>query len=507
MQPSVKALIWYFWGRSRRSIGQFVVLSAVFTAFSALLWAHATNSPPVFMFFIPQLLFAGYMLGGLIVEGKPGDARLPAHLMTLPVANGRYTAILLGYVVVVAGLYSCAVTVIYCLLFGNSVLFLDGTGRAFVPWQAALLSVCLACLFQSDVLLRAAKNTFLFGVDTLAFLLICGVPWFLAPPRGKVTFSPLPLLALLIYSWVLAYKAIAAHRCGGWERSAATLKEVLRDTFDRGRGRVRAFARADRALFWVSWKRMGRPLALVTAPIAAFFAATTVGDVYLSHANETRTLADAAAMVLRTACMWLVLPYIVFHCAYIGAILFETDAFLLRRDSPYFSTLPLRSSALAHTRLFAVACAIGLSCSAVATLFLVSRLFVPELALPIPHVAAAFLAAAVAAWLGFAFGPLFLFWLVMAFLCENPLETILFGTVVVVIVPAAVVAMMPGTRWELLGRRSLVLMGLSLIPAVGISGCLVMAKAPWSLPWAVAALLIPLPFAAAPLAVDWARHR
>lgn len=507
MQPSVRALIWYFWRRSRRSIGQFVGLSAAFTAFSALLWAHATNSPPVFIFFIPQLLFAGYMLGGLIVEGKPGDARLPAQLMTLPVGNGRYTAVLLGYVVVAAGLYSCAETIIYCLLFGNSVLFLDGTGRAFVAWQAPLLSVCLACLFQSGVLLRAAKNTFLFQVDTLAFLLICSVPWFLAAPRGQVTFPPLPLLALFIYSWALAYKAVAACRCGGWERPAATLKDAFENTFVRGLGRVRAFASANRALFWLSWKRMGRPLVLVTTPIAVVFAATTVGDVALSHATETRTLANAAAMALRTACIWLVLPYIVFHCAYLGAILFETDAFLIRRDSPYFSTLPVRSNTLAHTRLLTIACAIGLSCSVLATLFLLSRLFSPELALPIPHVLASFLVAAVAAWLGFAFGLLFLFWLCVAFLCGNPPETILLGTLVVVVVPAGVIAMMPGTHWGLLGQRSLILMVLSLIPAVGISVCLLMAKAAWSLPWAIAALLIPLPFAAAPVAIDWARHR
>lgn len=513
MQPSVKALIWYCWRRSRVNLAYLIAMSGLVTGL-LVAGRHANweNFPCAFLNLVVQVVLVSTITGSSPYESRRDRLVLPAFLMTLPVASIRYVGVFHGYVFATAALFSCVATAVHWALFGDAV-DVDGTTYVIALWQTPFLCICLASMFQTAGTMQRMKKELesLFLTCVMVSLFAASaVPLFAPGEQGERAFDLLPLVALLIFSWLASYRALSANRCDDGTSFTEAFREGLKGMFANGEGRSRAFNGPSRALFWLHWQQMGRLFVWSISALFLLCIVLIVTSAYFSPTDRLRPM--PAEELLQLACIWILLPYALCSLGYILVVMSKDDPLLLKASGTFYGTLPLSNGLVSRNWLTTMACSIALSTVVALALFLLFRLFAPEPAIPVLRVVVAFLATAAAAWLALAFGFLSflsaLLWLPAAFFWPLVPAFTLLSTLAAIVVPAGAIAIsMASMRRRLLDRRSWQVMGLLLIPSGGASACALMAGRPWSIPCAVLALLIPLPFAAVPLALDSARHR
>lgn len=507
MQPSSKALLWYFWRLSRVKIVLLVVLSAAAMAHFVMERGNQARPPYAYMDLCSQLcLVCGF--GVLfLVQSRQRPFVPSSYLMTLSLSTGRYVAVLYGYVIIVIGVVSCAISAVHLRLFGNVIQF--GLTEATLGfWQMPLLCVCLVCIMQSVIHLVGTRNELVMIplVSALATIGFVSALPLLDPGNPEHTSLVRPALMGMILAWLCSWETVAAYRSQRWGSVVAALMSLS----GRSCGRVRTFRTTGRALFWLGWRRHGR-IFLVTALLGLFLMVAKI------VAEETMIYWGTSLMPVRAAeyalfaCLPMVLSGVIL-CFIVSAFRDSTD--FLRTSGAYFLTLPIRSAAIARGRLFAMAFSLALALMfAVAGFAVLLRVVPPWLDVSSARIVFTFLAMAAAAWIGIWFGSVVVTvtitveLVVALFFPDQFLDDVLPTVAVTVALPLAVLILAASIYRGALDRTNAILMALVLPVAL----CLCAAFKPGidedTAVFYVAALLIPLPFAAAPLALDWVRRR
>lgn len=515
MRTSSRMMLWYFWRMSCRSLLLFPVLCAVAAiAIHALKPVNAGASYSDANLIVQVFLITA--LGGCLFIWGDGNSFVPvSFLLTLPLSTRRYLVLFYSYVITVVGVVSCGATFLHLVFFGKDIQAIGGMLAVLDFWKLPLLYVVLACLIQSMFHLAGLKTELrvvplALVLEILAFLCILSVF-----DLGNMYDDRIntPILVLLLIAWAASYHSLTTYRHGRHHNSIAALLEL----FTEGHGRTRPFSSPGSALFWLNWRRYGRLFPLWSLAIAIAFSLGYIWIEFGSH-HAYKNIQDLFRLAYGVILLIVVTAAVLCHLFH----LIRTREDFLGPGRGYFLSLPVRSAAFARGRLLAVALSVLLLAAAELALF---YLFVWRN--PAINQSAIFgmfmnglfclLGVWVVLWFGLAiavayavFFPLFLLVTFYAtdagyfhhgmFALSLPL-TLFFLAVAV-------------KRWLLTGFDLLIFVSALLIPiAAGMAFVLefdpyikgidlrnVLENIHFLLP-------IALPFVAAPVLVDWARHR
>ena len=523
MNPSNKALLWYFWQLSYRNI---LLFSAASIAASLLIRNIAGDAPDAsfaYANFIAQVFLIG-LLGGCLFLWRWDSSFLPhPSLFTLPLSTTRYLILFYGYVLAIVGAASCAAAALHFHLYGGllSTLVREGMELGFL--QMPLVCVALACLIQSLFHLAGIKNELRavpMAIALQVMAVVCLLP-VLEPGDASlqhIRYAPLPALLL---AWACSHHSLSSHRSGRLRGRMV----ILLEWFGRGQGRTATFVSPDRALFWLGWRRYGQLLPLWSLGLGLTSLAL-IGGTELVWQDQLFRGVDRGG------------PFIVYYLGTLPAVACATilsHIFILIRTREdffgagrgYFLALPVCSAGLSRGRLLAMTLSVSVVLAAELALFAPVLYCTPVLMHP--DVIFTMLLAPLLVWLVLWFGLLLAgayLVFILALVClavllqpagANQLEG--YGLVVLATMSIVTMALFlsRGIRRGRLSRIDWGLFSAALVGCLAVTAFLAYIEpVDWrgpipSLLIAVltlgALLPVALPFVAAPVLTDWIRHR
>lgn len=495
MQSSVRALIWYFWRRSRWHIALPIVLIIYIALLAALLpGPPAPNPDPDPYRGLAVTIFYVVLYGAFLFVHRKGPPGVPSpYLMTLPLSMKRYAVVFHGYVIGIIGAISCALAWSSLHKSGN-VQEAALPDLTFAFWQLPFVCVCLTCLVQGLSHVSATGDYRLLIPAALAATFSARA-CVLSMLDSEIIF--VPALVALALAWACSYYGLTAYRCG-WSRSS--LSPSLTALLDWGSGRTRTFASPGQALFWFGWRRHGCVLFAAMSAVLLFHLALDLMHIAKDGDMAAADLADFVCLPFAFFCVLV---------CYVTMITHDRTDFL-GSGSAYFLTLPVRSAAIARGRVLATALSLfSLFLLATALLFLIG-LALSGLAMGLFPVVSRILPPAAVAWIvvwsGFLFVPTAgISDFVCTFIPGVPIEQDTLTMLLVTLLAAVLLA--DALRRGVLGRTDASLMAAAWFVAIVLGVCLVQEMRQGNIRFWLATLLIPLPFVAVPLAIDSARHR
>lgn len=516
MQPSTRAMLWYFWRMSRRNI---LLLTALGLAAAFLLKMEQDARPASAYTNLVVQVFLTAVFGGCLFMGGAERSFVPHPcLLTLPLATRRYLALFYGYMIFVVGTISCAATAVHLQLFGN-VLQEEGPRVVLQFWQMPLLCVALACLIQSMFHLSGIKSEFqvvpmAIAMEVLAF--VCVLP-VLDPGHHSSHRVGATACFAILFAWACSYNSLSTHR-NGRQRGGIT---ALLEWFDLGRGRIRTFSSPNTALFWLGWRRYGR--IFPQWALALCLTSLTVVGVFILFRSDPaiRSKGDGFAVAA-----YIATPVLIFGAAFLCHVLLlmRSHEDLFGPGRGFFLTLPVHSAELARGRVLATVLSVLLVMSAGTAFLLFLAWISPEFSRALaPQFFSMAILFALGLWLTLWFGlpmaliyvlSMLLFFGVAQLLGAQQQDVNWLICIAVLCVAATLFFLSTAIRRRLITPVDLLLFLLAiLIPVLATTGNLMGFKTdapnPLFLPIMQFCLLLPvaLPFIAAPVVMNWIRHR
>ena len=556
MQPSSRAMLWYFWRLSRWNI---LLFSALSVAVALFIWNAGwwtVGYPKASRNLTAQALLMAALGAGLFLRG--GEKSFLPHpcLLTLPLASWRNVVLFYGYMTAVVGVVACAATALHFQVFENA----DTRGApllVFALWRVPLLCVALASLvrsmfhlaglgtelrvmpmavvleflaflcvvplldtsnvtghlmewtaFASIFLGLAVTKTELrvvtraFALTVLSFLCVILV---LDPGDGAAHRVAWTVSASMLFAWACSYNALCSHRNGQPRQGAPALLERIL----LGKERNRPFSSPDSALFWLHWRRYGRvyPLCALGLGLVVYL---LFSGIVLFAADEDGRASFRAALILN-------IPIVSLY-AIVGSpilchlfLLIRTREDLLGADRGYYLALPVRSAAFARGRLLAMTVSVALVAATMVFLFESTSVRGIETSFM-------FWGFLLFTWLMLWFGPL----IVCAYAALFPLFQGIFlllysntnsSASFVLNLPVFLLFLYIGVRHKIMAPLDLALALLTVLLAAG-AALTNMLEFPPDCPPTLSVLFqfytflcIALPFVVTPVVMDWIRHR
>lgn len=516
MRTSSRMMLWYFWRMSCRSLLLFPVLCAV-----AAIAIHAlkpANAEAVYAYVnLVVQVFLITAFGGCMFVWSDGKSYVPApFLLTLPLSTRRYQVLFYGYVTAVVGAVSFAATGLHLFLFGNEIQAI-GSVAALGFWQMPLLCVALACLIQSMFHLAGISSELrvvpmAIAMEVLAFLCLLSV---LDPGNLNSLWIKITSVVALLVAWDASQHSLTAYRNGRHRNSIAALLEL----FALERGRTRPFSSPGGALFWLNWRRYGRLFPLWSLGLGSVCMIFAFGffslDQELAFASKNGARYFLAYVVSLPA---LVAAALLCHLFHLG----RTQEDFLGTGRGYFLSLPVHSAAFARGRLLAVALSVLIVIALEMFMYFLFIWRTPTLGQN--EVFGMFmnglfclLGVWVVLWFGLAiavgYAVLFPLFLLVTFYSTE--AGYFHHGMFALSLPLTLFFLAVAVRRRLLSRADLIHFALALLIPMAAGMAFVLEFDPYIKGINLRTVLenvhfllpIALPFVAAPVLVDWARHR
>jgi hypothetical protein len=263
MQPYIKAMAWGFWRERRLHIACCIAIAGAFSVFMSEWYAQFERYESVNLLMMFAMLIEAFGLGGFIVLGCATPSMrfdIPAQLSTKPVSSHMLVGIYLGLTIFSVVVLHLVITLLYRAI-----------GHVDWPILVPLIGLItfVLCAYAAYWSLSGAPVLLVLVWIAIYGLLFCWCRGLLSGDKASWTYIlryALPYFVLIGTSAaVISVFAVKRARCGERLSSAPFWKRIIAWFPPRVPGKNWALKSPEKAYFWVLWRTRGMGLPIINA--------------------------------------------------------------------------------------------------------------------------------------------------------------------------------------------------------------------------------------------------